>query len=37
MKITLVDHNLVRTIFGNDFLDPNYGAHHWKWLFFGAR
>ena len=28
--------NLVRTFFGNNFLDPNYGAHPWKLLFLGA-
>ena len=27
MKIILVDPNLVRTFFGNNFFDPNYGAH----------
>ena len=26
MKIILVDPNLVRTFFGNNFFDPNYGA-----------
>ena len=32
MKIILVDTNLVRTfvIIGNNFFDPNYGAHPWK-------
>ena len=30
MKIILVDPNLVRTFFGNNFFDPNYGAHPWK-------
>ena len=28
MKIILVEPNLVRTFFGNQFFDPNYGAHH---------
>ena len=36
MKIILVDPNLVRTFFGNNFFDPNYGAQRWKQLFFGA-
>ena len=27
MKIILVDPNLVCTLFGNNFFDPNYGAH----------
>ena len=27
MKIILVDPNLVPTLFGNNFFDPNYGAH----------
>ena len=27
MKIILVDPNLVRTYFGNNFFDPNYGMH----------
>ena len=27
MKIILVDSNLVRTFFGNNFFDPSYGAH----------
>ena len=36
MKLILVDPNLVRTFYGNNFFDPNYGAHLWKWLFFGA-
>ena len=27
MKIILVDPNLVRSLFGNNFFDPNYGAH----------
>ena len=27
MKIILVDPNLVRTFFGNNFFDPNYGTH----------
>ena len=28
MKITLMDPNLVRNLFGNNFFDPNYvGAH----------
>ena len=35
MKTILVDPNSVRTIFGNNFFDPNYGAHPWK-QFFGA-
>ena len=30
MKIILLDPNLVRTFFGNDFFDPNYGAGPWK-------
>ena len=30
MKIILVDPNLVRTFFGNNFFDLNYGAHEWK-------
>ena len=30
MKIILVDPNLVRTFFGNNFFDPNHGAHPWK-------
>ena len=30
MKIILVDPNLVRTFIGNNFFDPNYGAHPWK-------
>ena len=30
MKIILVDPNLERPFFGNDFFDPNYGAHPWK-------
>ena len=30
MEINLVDTNLVRTFFGNNFFDPNYGASHWK-------
>ena len=30
MKIILVDPNLVRTFFGINFFDPNYGAHPWK-------
>ena len=25
-----VNPNLVRTILGNDFFDPNYAAHPWK-------
>ena len=29
MKIILVDPNLVHFFLGNDFLDPNYGAHPW--------
>ena len=36
MKAILVGPNLVRTFFGNNFFDPNYGAHSWKQLFFGA-
>ena len=27
MKITLMDPNLERTFFGNNFFDPNYDAH----------
>ena len=27
MKIILVDPNLVRSFFGNNFFDPNYSAH----------
>ena len=27
IKIILVDLNLVRTFFGNNFFNPNYGAH----------
>ena len=27
MKIILVDPNLVRTTFGNNFFDPNYSVH----------
>ena len=30
MKKILVDPNLVRTLFGNNFFDPNYGSHSWK-------
>ena len=30
MKTNLVDPNLVRTFFGNNFFDPNYGVHPWK-------
>ena len=30
MEIILVDPNLGRTFFGNNFFDPNYGAHPWK-------
>ena len=30
MKIILVDPNLVRTFFGNNFIDSNYGPHPWK-------
>ena len=30
MKIILVDPNLMHTYFGNNFFDPNYGAHPWK-------
>ena len=30
MKMILVDPNLVRTIFGNNLLDPNYGVPPWK-------
>ena len=30
MKIILVDRNLVRTFFGNNFFDPNDGGHPWK-------
>ena len=36
MKIILVDRNLVRTFFRNNFFYPNYDAHPWKYLFFGA-
>ena len=36
MEIILVDPNLVCAFFGNSFFDPNYGAHPWKYLFFGA-
>ena len=36
MKIILVDRNLVRTFFGNNFFYPNYDAHPWKDLFFVA-
>ena len=36
MKIFLVDSNLVRTFFGDNFFDPNYSAYPWKKLFFGA-
>ena len=28
MKIIFVDPDLVRTFFGNNFFDPNYGAHN---------
>ena len=27
MRIILLDHNLVHTFFGNNFFNPNYGAH----------
>ena len=27
MKLIMVDPNLVHTFFGNNFFDPNYGAH----------
>ena len=30
LLIILVDPNLVHTLFGNNFFDPNYGAHPWK-------
>ena len=30
MKTILMDPNLVRTFFGNNIFDPNYGAHPWK-------
>ena len=30
VKTILVDPNLVRTFFGNNSFDPNYGAHPWK-------
>ena len=30
MKIILVEPNLVRTFFGNNFFDPNYGVQPWK-------
>ena len=30
MKIILVDPNLVRTTFGNNFFGPNYGVHPLK-------
>ena len=30
IKIILVDPNLVGTFLGNNFLDPNYDAHHGK-------
>ena len=30
MKIMLVDPNLVRSFFGNNFFDPNFEAHSWK-------
>ena len=36
MKMILVDPNLVRTIFGNNLFDPNYGVPPWKKLFSGA-
>ena len=36
MKMILVDSNLVRTIFGNNLFDPNYGVPPWKKLFSGA-
>ena len=36
MKIILVDPNLARTFFGNNFFDYNYGALPWKYLFLGA-
>ena len=35
MKIILMDPNLVRGFFGNNFFDHNYGAHPWKQLIFG--
>ena len=36
MKIILMDRNLVRIFFGNNFFDPNSGEHPWKQLFFGV-
>ena len=33
MKIILVDPNLVRNFFRNNFFDPNYGANPWKKYF----
>ena len=30
MKIIFVDPNLVHTLSGNNFFDPNSGAHPWK-------
>ena len=33
MKIILVDPNLVRTFFGNNFFDPNYSAHACKYIY----
>ena len=27
MKLMLEDSNLVRTFFGNNYFDPNYGSH----------
>ena len=36
MQTILMDPNLVRTFFSNNVIDPNYGAHLWKWLFYGA-
>ena len=30
MELALVDPNLVRIVYGNNFFDPNDGAHLWK-------
>ena len=30
MKTILLDPNIERTFFGNNFFDPNYGAQPWK-------
>ena len=35
MKIILVDPNLVRTFFGNNFFDPSYRKSPWKLFFKG--